>query len=58
MTEIVNWNGDEIEIPEPFEFTSVQEIMSYLENNYWNKIQNESYNLKISSRKLPVEVEV
>ena len=43
MTEIVKWNGDEIEIPEPFEFESVQEIMSYLENTIWKDQTNPSY---------------
>ena len=25
----INWNGDEIEIPEPFDFESIQEIGFY-----------------------------
>ena len=55
-TEIVIWNGYEIEIPEPFEFKSVEEIMSYLENNYWRKKQTIPYNQQIGQRSLPDEM--
>ena len=55
-TEIVPWNGYEIEIPEPFEFKSVEEIMSYLENNYWRKKQTIPYNQQIGQRSLPDEM--
>ena len=55
-TEIVIWNGYEIEIPEPFEFKSVEEIMSYLENNYWRKKQIIPYNQQIGQRSLPDEM--
>ena len=52
----INWNGEEIEIPEPFEFESVQEIMSYLGNNYWKDQDHPNYQ-RISSRNMEDDIE-
>ena len=29
------WDDGNIDMPEPFEFETVEDIMSYLESNYW-----------------------
>ena len=37
MTEnIENGNNSEMVLPEPFQFETVEDIMSYLEDNFWN----------------------
>ena len=32
---VSEWDDGNIDLPEPFEFETVKDIMSYLENNYW-----------------------
>ena len=56
ISATIYWNGEEIEIPEPFDFESVQEIMSYLENNYWKDQDHPNYQ-QISSRNMEDDIE-
>ena len=44
----IRWNNDEIALPEPFNFTSVQDILSYLDdNNYWKNQRNTNNNFTL-----------
>ena len=51
---IPDWDNGNVDLPEPFEFETVKDIMSYLENNYLNNKEN-SYRNFVTTTSRPVD---